>query len=52
MATMITSAVVAAEFDLDGELAQLMVGLSILLSALTISGWAIALWATTPIVSK
>lgn len=45
MATMITSAVVAAEFDLEGELAQLMVGVSILLSAGTVFGWALALKA-------
>lgn len=36
MATMITSAVVAGEFNLDSELANLMVGLSIPLSLITV----------------
>jgi len=36
MATMITSAVVAGEFNLDSELANLMVGLSIALSLITV----------------
>ncbi len=43
MATMITSAVVATEFDLDGELAQLMVGVSILFSIVTLPVWAFLL---------
>lgn len=40
MPTMITSAVVAADFELESELAQLMVGLSIPLSVLTLWTWA------------
>lgn len=43
MATMITSAVVAAEFSLDEELANLMVGVSVPLSLLTVSLWNIFL---------
>lgn len=39
MATMITSAVVAADFSLDEELANLMVGVSVPLSLLTVSLW-------------
>lgn len=39
MATQITSAVVANEFNLDGELANLMVALSILLSLATVPLW-------------
>jgi len=39
MATMITSAVVAAEFSLDEELANLMVGVSVPLSLLTVPAW-------------
>ncbi len=39
MATQITSAVVAAEFNLDTELANLMVGLGIPLSLLTVPVW-------------
>jgi predicted permease len=39
MATMITSAVVAAEFSLDEELANLMVGVSVPLSLCTVSVW-------------
>lgn len=39
MATMITSAVVANEFNLDSEIANLMVGLSIPLSLLTVPLW-------------
>jgi len=40
MPTMITSAVVAADFELESELAQLMVGLGIPLSAFTLWMWA------------
>jgi hypothetical protein len=39
MATMFTSAVVATEFNLDGELAQLMVGVGVPLSLITVSFW-------------
>jgi hypothetical protein len=39
MAPMITSAVVASEFDLDVELANLMVGLGIPLSLITVPLW-------------
>src|SRR5690606_9894082 len=39
MATMITSAVVASDFGLDEELANLMVGVSIPLSLLSVSLW-------------
>ncbi len=39
MATQITSAVVAAEFDVDPELAQLMVTLSVPLSLITVPLW-------------
>lgn len=39
MATMITSAVVASDFGLDEELANLMVGVSIPLSILTVPLW-------------
>ncbi len=39
MATMITSAVVASDFNLDEELANLMVGISIPLSLLTVPLW-------------
>jgi len=39
MAPMITAAVVANEFELDGELANLMVGLGIPLSLLTVPIW-------------
>lgn len=39
MATMITSAVVASEFNLDSEIGNLMVGLSIPLSILTVPLW-------------
>lgn len=39
MATMITSAVVAADFSLDEELANLMVGVSVPLSLLTVPVW-------------
>jgi hypothetical protein len=39
MATMITSAVVAGDYCLDEELANLMVGVSIPLSLITVSGW-------------
>ena len=40
MPTMITSAVIATDFDLEPELAQLMVGLGIPLSALTLWVWS------------
>lgn len=43
MAPMITSAVVATEFDLEPELSQLMVGLGILVSALTLTLWTLTL---------
>jgi predicted permease len=43
MATMITSAVVAGEFELDSELANLMVGVSIPLSFLTVPLWHLLL---------
>ncbi len=43
MAPMITSAIVAAEFRLDAELAQLMVGAGILLSLLTVPAWSFVL---------
>jgi predicted permease len=43
MAPMITGAVVAAEFDLESELAQLMVGIGIPISALTLFIWATVL---------
>lgn len=39
MATMITAAVVANEFNLDGELANLMVGIGIPLSLITVPLW-------------
>lgn len=39
MATMITSAIVAAEYHLDTELANLMVGISIPLSFITVPLW-------------
>ena len=39
MAPMITAAVVANEFDLDGEMANLMVGLGIPLSLITVGIW-------------
>lgn len=39
MATMITSAVVASEFNLDSEIANLMVGLSIPISLVTVPLW-------------
>lgn len=39
MATMITSAIVATEFNLDSELANLMVGISIPLSLITVPIW-------------
>jgi predicted permease len=39
MASMITSAVVATEFNLDSEIANLMVGVSILLSLITVPLW-------------
>lgn len=39
MATMITSAVVASEFNLDSEISNLMVGLSIPLSLITVPLW-------------
>ena len=39
MATMITSAVVANEFNLDSEISNLMVGLSIPLSLITVPIW-------------
>lgn len=39
MAPMITAAVVAGEMDLDGELAQLLLGLGIPLSFVTVTGW-------------
>jgi len=39
MATMITSAVIAQEFNLDTEVANLMVGLSIPLSLITVPLW-------------
>jgi len=39
MATMITAAVVASDFNLDEELANLMVGVSIPLSLLTVPLW-------------
>ncbi len=39
MATMITSAVIVSEFSLDEELANLMVGVSILISLATIPLW-------------
>ena len=39
MATMITAAVVANDFSLDGELANLMVGVSIPLSLITVPLW-------------
>lgn len=39
MATMITSSVVASEFNLDTEIANLMVGLSIPLSLVTVPLW-------------
>ena len=39
MATMITSAVVANEFNLDSEIANLMVGLSIPISLVTVPLW-------------
>jgi predicted permease len=45
MATMITSAVVATEFNLDSELANLMVGISIPLSFLTVPLWNYFLFA-------
>lgn len=41
MATMITSAVVASDFGLDEELANLMVGVSIPLSLLSVPSWHI-----------
>lgn len=40
MAPMITSAVVASEFNLDSELANLMVGIGIPISILTVSIWS------------
>lgn len=39
MAPMITAAVVANQFDLDGEMANLMVGIGIPLSLLTVPAW-------------
>lgn len=39
MAPMITAAVVARELDLDGEIAQLLVGIGIPLSFATVSIW-------------
>ena len=39
MAPMITAAVVANDFELDGEMANLMVGLGIPLSLLTVPLW-------------
>ncbi len=39
MATMITSAVVASDFGLDEELANLMVGVSIPISLITVPAW-------------
>ena len=39
MASMITSAVVAAEFNLDSEIANLMVGVSIILSLFSVPLW-------------
>jgi predicted permease len=39
MATMITSAVVAAEFNLDTEIANLMVGIGIPISLITVPLW-------------
>ena len=39
MATMITSAVVASDFNLDEELANLMVGISIPISLLSVPLW-------------
>lgn len=43
MAPMITAAIVASDFELESELAQLMVGLGIPLSVLTLWVWATAL---------
>lgn len=39
MATMITSAVIVSEFSLDEELAHLMVGVSILISLVSVPAW-------------
>jgi predicted permease len=39
MASMITSAVVATEFNLDTEMANLMVGIGIPLSLVTVPLW-------------
>lgn len=39
MAPMITGAIIAAQFDLDEELAYLLVGVGIPLSLLTVPGW-------------
>jgi hypothetical protein len=44
MATMITSAVVAAEFHLDEEMANLMLSLSILLSFFTVPLWKLIIF--------
>jgi len=43
MAPMITAGIIAAEYDLDAELATLMVGLGIPISLLTAPAWAWAL---------
>jgi predicted permease len=42
MAPMITGAIVAAQFELDDELAYLLVGIGIPLSLLTVPGWFLA----------
>jgi predicted permease len=39
MAPMITGSIIAAEYDLDGDLAALMVGVGIPLSFLTLPIW-------------
>ena len=44
MAPMITAAVVVSEFDLDSEIAGLMVGVGIPLSLLTVTIWHFALF--------
>lgn len=49
MAPMITAAVVANEFDLDGELANLMVGLGIPLSLVSVPIWDFVL---TQVISR
>lgn len=51
MAPMITSAVVASEFDLEPELAQAMVGVGLLVAAITLFVWATLLWSLTGDVS-